>query len=295
MTNLKMHSNEVHTDAALVRRLLEVQFPHWAKLPLEPVKSAGTDNAIFRLGDDLSVRLPRIGWATGQIEKEFLWLPKFAPQLPLEISVPLEKGIPGEDYPYDWAIYRWLEGENLSLEQISDPNQAAKDLAQFLRALQAIDPTGGPTGGRGVPLSTRDEGTRESIAEMHSMIDMAAATRVWDAALKAEEWNREPVWFHGDLLPGNVLFNSGRVEAVIDFGGLAVGDPACDLMIAWSLFSGESRQVFRETLEVDDATWARGRGWMLSQAVIFVPYYLETNPLGVARAIHAIKEVLNGA
>jgi aminoglycoside phosphotransferase (APT) family kinase protein len=291
-----MHEDEVDTDASLVRRLLGTQFPQWANLSIEPVPSAGTDNALYRLGEDMVVRLPRIHWAVGQVVKEHEWMPKLAPQLPLAIPDPLEMGEPGEGYPWHWSVYRWLEGENKSIETVPDPLQAAVDIAHFILTLQHIDPTNGPPAKehnlRGIPLSMRDEGTRRAVKALHGMIDTNLVTAVWESALQAPEWNRTPVWFHGDMLPGNILFHQGRVHAVIDFGGLGVGDPACDLMIAWSLFSGESREAFRSALEVDDATWARGRGHALSQALIFIPYYLNTNPAGVRNAWRAVEQVL---
>ncbi|MDJ0533892.1 MAG: aminoglycoside phosphotransferase family protein [Xenococcaceae cyanobacterium MO_207.B15] len=279
-----------------MRHLLTSQFPQWANLAIKPVLSAGTDNAIFRLGHDMSVRLPRIDWAQAQVDKEHEWMPRLAPHLPLAIPLPLAKGEPDEKYPYNWSVYKWLKGENASIEQLLDPCQTAIELAQFITALQQIDTRGGPLAEehnlRGVPLKTRDKVTRESIATLKDTIDTNAAFAVWEEALQALEWNNKPVWFHGDLLIGNLLFERGRLSAVIDFGGLGVGDPACDLMIAWSLFSGESRKVFRESLKVDDATWARGRGQALSQAVIFIPYYLNTNPIGVGYARKMIKEIL---
>ena len=295
MTAGKMHDNEVYTSTSLVGRLLAAQFPQWADLPITPVNSPGTDNAIYRLDDDMAMRLPRIHWAVDQVDKEHNWLPQLAPFLPLTISVPLAKGKPGEGYPWHWSIYQWLEGDNTTIDHIADPCQAAIDLAQFITALQRIDTAGGPLAAhnsRGAPLAVRDTVTREAIAALHGMIDADSALAVWETALQAPEWDRAPVWFHGDLLPGNLLFEQGRLSAVIDFGGLGVGDPACDLMIAWGLFSGESRDVFRTALAVDDATWERGRGHALSQALIFIPYYLDTNPVGVGNARHMIDEVL---
>ncbi|MDJ0741898.1 MAG: aminoglycoside phosphotransferase family protein [Xenococcaceae cyanobacterium MO_167.B27] len=296
MSSKKMHANEVSTDVSIVRHLLTSQFPQWANLAIKPVLSAGTDNAIFRLGHDMSVLLPRIDWAQAQVDKEHEWMPRLAPHLPLAIPLPLAKGEPDEKYPYNWSVYKWLKGENASIEQLLDPCQTAIELAQFITALQQIDTIGGPLAEehnlRGVPLKTRDKVTRESIATLKDTIDTNAAFAVWEEALQALEWNNKPVWFHGDLLIGNLLFERGRLSAVIDFGGLGVGDPACDLMIAWSLFSGESRKVFREALKVDDATWARGRGQALSQTVIFIPYYLNTNPIGVGYARKMIKEIL---
>jgi aminoglycoside phosphotransferase (APT) family kinase protein len=295
-----MHEDEVDTDAALVRRLLAAQFPQWADLPIRPVLSAGTDNAIYRLGADMAVRLPRIHWATGQVDKEHQWLPRLAPLLPLAIPVPLAKGAPGEGYPWHWSVCRWLEGENATVERLADLRQAAMDLAQFVAALQRIDATGGPPPGphnfgRGEPLAARAAPTRKAIAalEEQGTLDTGAVTAAWEAALRAPAWRGSPVWIHGDLSSGNLLARQGRLSAVIDFGGLGVGDPACDLMVAWTLFSGESRDAFRAALAVDEATWARGRGWALSWALIFIPYYLDTNPVGVAHARRAIDEVLS--
>ena len=292
MPPAKMHAGEVDTDASLVRRLLRGQFPQWADLPIKRVESAGTDNAIYRLGDDMAVRLPRIHWAIEQVDKEHQWLPRLAPLLPLAIPVPLAKGAPGEGYPWDWSVQWWLEGENATIEPVADLRQAATDLARFIIALQRIDPTDAPPAGRGVPLALRDAAMRAAIAEVRGLLDTDAVTAAWDMALEAPEWDRSPVWVHGDLLPGNLLVERGRLSAVIDFGGLGVGDPACDLMSAWSLFSGESRELFRAALGVDDATWARGRGHALSQAIIFIPYYLDTNPAGVRIARRVVDEVL---
>jgi aminoglycoside phosphotransferase (APT) family kinase protein len=293
----KMHADELDIDEQLVRRLLRAQFPEWADLPLARVRSAGTDNAIFRLGPDMAVRLPRIGWAVGQVETEHRWLPKLAPHLPLATPTLLAMGESGEDYPWRWAVYRWLEGESTSTAPLADSCEAARQLAGFLLTLQRLDPSGGPLARRGVHPAVQDTETRAAIAELLNLgvFDAAtarAATEGWEEALSVREWDREPVWVHGDMLPGNLLVRHGCLSAVIDFAGMGLGDPACDLMIAWGLFSGESREVFRRELEVDDATWARGRGWALSQALVFVPYYLETNPVGVQDAKTAISEIL---
>ncbi|MBN2502803.1 MAG: aminoglycoside phosphotransferase family protein [Anaerolineales bacterium] len=296
MPNTKMHANEIPTDAALVHRLLAAQFPQWADLPVRPVESSGTDNAIYRLGENLAVRLPRIDWAVGQVKKEHTWLPRLAPHLPLALPTPLAMGAPGAGYPWHWSIYQWLEGENASLEKLADPVQAAVDLAQFIKALQGIDTTGGPLAAehnlRGQPLITRDAPTRKAIAALDDMFDPRALTAIWETALAAPDWEDDPAWFHGDMLPGNLLVKDGRLSAVFDFAGLGVGDPAPDLMIAWALFSDDSRAAFRETLGVDDATWARGRGHALSQALIFIPYYLDTNPRGVAQARRTVESIL---
>ena len=281
----RMHADEVDTDIDLVVRLLAAQFPQWAGLPIRPVPSAGTDNALYRLGDDMVVRLPRIDWAIGDVEKEQQWLPELAPFLPLAIPVPLAKGQPGEGYPWDWSVYRWLEGEEATIESMADPRQTAIDLAQFIAALQRIDVTGAPPAGRGVPLAQRDAPTRAAIENLHGLIDTDAVTALWDAAIEAPVWHGPPVWVHGDLRPGNLLAVQGRLSAVIDFGGLGVGDPACDVMAAWMFLSAETRNVFRAALQVDHATWVRGRGWALSVGLIALPYYQTTNPdlAGIAR------------
>ncbi len=255
------------------------------------------DNAIYRLGEDMAVRLPRIPGATGQVDKEHQWLPRFAPLLPLSIPVPLAKGTPGEGYPWHWSVYRWLEGENATVERIANPRQLATELARFIAALQEIDPSGGPPPGqhnsfRGVPLVMRDAPTRAAIASLHGTLDADAATAAWEAALQAPAWHGPPVWIHGDITPVNLLAVQGRLSAVINFGFLGVGDPACDLIVAWNLLSAETHDVFRAALLVDDATWARGRGWALSVGLIALPYYQSTNPLLAGISRYAINEAL---
>ncbi len=291
-----MHEGEPETDPWLVRRLLAAQFPTWADLPIRLIDSSGTDNAIYRLGDDMAVRLPRIDWAVGQVAKELRWLPEFAPHLPLAIPVPLAKGLPGEGYPWDWGVYRWLDGAEVTIAGLADLDRTARDLAAFVVALREIDPAGGPPAGehnfgRGMPLALRDDATRGAIASLAGTVDTGAATAAWDAALRARVWEGAPVWVHGDIQAGNLLAVDERLSAVIDFGGLGVGDPACDLIVAWNLLSGTSREVFREAVGVDDATWARGRGWALSVALLFIPYYVDTNPVGVAGARRVLEEV----
>jgi len=293
----KMHADEVETDAALVRRLLAGQFPPWAELPIERVASAGTDNALYRLGDELAVRLPRIGWAAVHVGKECEWLPRLAPRLPLALPVPVAKGEPAEGYPFSWSVCRWLPGENATVERIGDQLQAALDLAQFVTALQRIDATAGPAAGRhisfrGMPLAIRDAQVRTAIASLDDMIDAGAASAAWKAALGVPEWRRAPVWFHGDLQSGNLLVVGSRLSAVIDFGCAGVGDPAVDMSVAWNLFAGEAREVYRAALAVDDATWARGRGWALCCALIALPYYRDTNPVLAAISRYAIEQVL---
>jgi aminoglycoside phosphotransferase (APT) family kinase protein len=295
-----MHADELDIDEALVGRLIAGQFPQWARLPVRRVRSSGTDNAIFRLGDALAVRLPRIHWAVDQVAKEQQWLPRFAPRLPLAVPVPLARGEPDEGYPHDWSVVPWLAGDNATAASLPDLLRAAADLARFLLALRRLETSGGPlpadpTTGRGVPLAARDGYTRSAVAGLGSLVDGAAVTAAWEAALAAPAWDGSPVWIHGDLQPGNLLADRGRLSAVIDWGSLGLGDPACDLIIAWTLFSGESRAAFRASLDVDDATWARGRGWALSIALVALPYYLETNPAITAASRQAIASVLADA
>jgi aminoglycoside phosphotransferase (APT) family kinase protein len=294
MTAPKMHADEVDTDVDLVRRLLATQFPQWAELSIDPVVSYGTDHDIYRLGDHLAARLPRIAWATKQAAKEAEWLPKLASHLPLAIPVQLAMGQPAEGYPFEWSVYEWLPGENAN-ETIADLDQAAVDLAAFVAALRGVDATDAhprPFGSRGAPLAELDKNVRRAISELGDRIDAAAAVRSWEESLSASAWDGADVWVHGDLLPGNLLVIDRRLSAVIDFGGLNVGDPACDLQPAWNVFAGDSRARYRAELQVDDASWLRGRGWALYQAVMALPYYWDTNPGMIRQASHALAEVL---
>jgi aminoglycoside phosphotransferase (APT) family kinase protein len=291
----KMHADEVETDAALVRRLLAGQFPHWAGLRIEPVASYGTDHDIYRLGHDLAVRLPRIAGAAKQAATEAQWLPRLAPDLPLAIPVPLAMGRPAEGYPFDWSVCTWLPGENADSATIEDLGQAAADLAGFVTALRQADTTRAPPRprrGRGGPLAALDERVREAIAQLGGRIDGAAALRSWRESLSVPGWDGPKAWVHGDLLPGNLLVTGGRLSGVIDFGCLNVGDPAVDLLPAWNVFTGDSRARFGAELGADGASWLRGRGWTLCQAVLALPYYWDTNPGMVRQASRALANVL---
>jgi aminoglycoside phosphotransferase (APT) family kinase protein len=292
MSTEKMHADELEIDASLVRRLLAAQFPEWAELSIESVPSAGTDNALYRLGDDMVVRLPRIHWAAEQPELEHEWLPRLAPVLPLAVPVPRALGAPDEGYPWHWSVCSWLDGENATLDRIVDQHDTATALGEFVAALHRLDPDGGPEASRGVPLAQRDRRTREAIAQLADTFDVDALTLAWEAALDAPAWDGPPVWIHGDLQSGNLLALDGRLRAVIDWGCLGVGDPACDVMPAWTYFTAETRDAYRAALPVDDATWARARGWALSVGVIALPYYVRSNPVLAGIARRAIDEVL---
>jgi aminoglycoside phosphotransferase (APT) family kinase protein len=285
-----LHDNTVHTDVALVGRLLAAQFPRWADLPICPSPSAGVDNTLYRLGDDMVVRLPRSGWSGARVDKEQRWLPWLAPRLPVAIPAPLGRGRPAEGYPWPWSVYRWLDGENPTSERIADPRALATALAGFVAALRRIDPTGGPPAGQ--PLALKDAPVRAAIDALRGMIDTDAVTAAWDAALRLPAWTGPPVWFHGDLAPGNVLLVNGRLSAVIDFAGMGVGDPSDDVRVAWNLLPADAREIFRAALRMDDATWARGRGHALAQALAQLLHYRDTHPAPAATVRQVLRAIL---
>ena len=291
-----MRADESHIDVSLVERLIAAQFPQWAELPIAPVAESGWDNRTFRLGAELTIRLPSGDWYARQVDKEQRWLPVLAPQLPLSIPTPVAKGVPGEGYPYSWSVLRWLDGEPASAETIGDLTEFATALAGFLAALARVDARDGPAPGphnfwRGGPLTTYEQETLDAIEVLGARIPRRAVVAAWEDAMDAT-WRGEPVWFHGDVAVGNLLVRDGRLAAVIDFGTSGVGDPACDVVIAWALLSGESREAFRTTLAVDDATWARGRGWALWKSLIMLAGHLDGDPEADALPRHVIEQTL---
>ena len=288
-------TDSVAIDANLVGRLIAAQFPQWAHLSIVPIEPGGWDNRTFRLGDRMSVRLPSAAAYAAQVEKEHRWLPEIAPHLPLPIPTPLAKGAPGDGYPWGWSVYGWLDGKPAKAGLIGDLSRFSRSLAGFLAALQRIDATGGPPAGqhnfhRGGRLVVYDAQTRAALSTLSDRIDTAAAEDVWAAALDSE-WQGKPVWVHGDIASGNLLLRDGELSAIIDFGSSAVGDPACDLAIAWTQFSGESRRAFRAALRLDDETWARGRGWALWKALITVAGY-DSNQREAEDSWRVINEVV---
>ena len=277
-----MADERIEIDAGDVQALVAAQFPQWAGLPVTPVVPGGWDNKTFQLGERMKIRLPSAARYVAAVEKEHRYLPGLAAHLPLPIPVPLAIGAPGAGYPYVWSVYDWLEGETASPERISDMPAFATALGEFLLALQAIDASDGPPAGehnfhRGGSLSVYDAETRACIAALGERIDGPGALEVWEAALAAE-WLGKPVWVHGDIAVGNLLVRDGRLVAVIDFGSAAVGDPACDLVIAWLLFSEESRSAFSRAVAADAGMWARARGWALWKALLVMAQDLRTHP-----------------
>ncbi|CEG57855.1 aminoglycoside phosphotransferase family protein [Legionella fallonii] len=294
----KMHENELEIDEGLVHKLLKNQCSHWANLLINPILSSGTDNALFRLGSEYVVRLPRIEWAPGSINKsinkEYEWIPKIARLLKISVSEPLFKGNPEEFYPWVWTVTKWNEGHNPNFEEDKEYELLAKDLALFLNDLHEIKLSDGPTSRRGIPLKTKelDEETRKAIGELEGEIDLQSIASLWNQLSNVPYWNKEPVWVHGDFLPGNILVQGNRLNAVIDFSDLGIGDPACDLVIAWSLLNSHSRRIFRENLQhIDDDTWERGKGWALSIALIMLPYYKNSNPVLATLARRMLENV----
>jgi aminoglycoside phosphotransferase (APT) family kinase protein/RimJ/RimL family protein N-acetyltransferase len=288
---VRMHVDEVETDADLVRRLLREQHPQWADRWIERVPSAGTDNAMYRLGDDLAVRLPRIDWAVQTVAKEQRWIPQLAPHLPLAVPLPVAQGEPTDAFPHPWGVVQWLPGRLATVDLLDDPEQAARDLAAFVRALREVDATDGPRHTRGASIRKGDEMVRQGVAGVADEVDVDELLEVWSEAVAAPEHAGPPTWFHGDLSHLNLLATDGRVTGVIDWGTCGVGDPAIDMILAWSLLPPGAREVYRDELGVDDAEWARGKGWVVT-GVFGIPYYHYTNPVLVADKVRAIEAVL---
>jgi aminoglycoside phosphotransferase (APT) family kinase protein len=296
-----MHANEALIDDDVVLRLVAGEFPQWSGLAVTEIPSSGTVNAMYRLGDSLTVRLPRIAGGVSDIEKEFEWLPRLAPLLPVRIPTPVALGEPAGGYPWPWLVQEWIPGAIAVAGEVREPVGLAEDLAGFVRAMRAIElPPGGsvfgridvPAAYRGGPLSSQDEQTRAALVQLEGWIDAATALAAWESALAAAPAT-SPCWVHADLMPSNLLLNGGgRLAAVIDFATAGVGDPACDLIPAWNLLPTAGRAVYREALGVDDDAWERGRGRALSMALIQLPYYRQTNPGIAANAQHVIDEVL---
>jgi aminoglycoside phosphotransferase (APT) family kinase protein len=289
----KMHENEIVTDEALVQRLIAARHPQWASLPIRRLTIHGTDNAMYRLGDHMVVRMPKIDWAVDGITKEWHWLPRLGPYLPVAIPMPLALGEPADEYPYPWSVTAWVPGRNPVVGSIPDPARLARDIAGFIRAMQRVDlPSGPPTG---KTLRQRDPQVRSDIEALRDEIDADAVSAVWEEALALPDHDGPPVWVHADVAPGNLLLHADRLHGVIDFTGVGVGDPSIDMQVAWNLLPLEVRPTLKDALDVDDATWLRARGRALAQALVQLPYYRETNIPLATNARHVIRQVLTEA
>jgi aminoglycoside phosphotransferase (APT) family kinase protein len=290
-----MHADEIDISGDLVARLVAGQFPQWAGLPLRRVRSTGTVNALFRLGPELVVRLCRVPWAVGDEAREQRWLRLLAPYLPVAVPVRVAVAAPTDDYPWTWSVLRWLPGRNPVPGNLTAPDALAADLAGFVRALRAVDLPDGPRAYRGGPLAELDEKTRTAVAGLDGVIDTRAAAAIWRAALDTPDWAGPPSWLHADLLPGNLLTRRGRLTAVIDFATTGLGDPACDLIVAWTVLPAGARRAFRAAVGCDDATWVRGRARALAMALGGLRYYRDIEPTLAAEARYTIGQVLADA
>jgi aminoglycoside phosphotransferase (APT) family kinase protein len=292
---MKLHHGELDIDASLVRRLLAAQHPQWADLSLAAAPSTGTVNAIYRLGDDMYVRVPRVREWAADLDKEMRWLPRLVPRLPLAVPEPLAAGRPSPDFPLPWAVYRWLDGEpwpGAVANDGPDQTRAAVDLAGFVTALRGVEMSGAPRSSRDRPLSARDAEARGAIEQTRGLVDADAVTAAWEASLAGPAWDGRSVWTHGDLLPPNLLVARGRLHAVLDWGNAGAGDPALDVLPAWSTFDDTGREAFRRELSIDEPTWLRARGFALHQALMIIPYYRDSNPAFVAMALRTVDRVL---
>lgn len=295
MLTPKLIPDEFDIDQSLVSRLIRRQFPRWADLPIAKVASPGTENAIYRLGDDMAVRLPRQSLFAETVDTEFRWLPRLAPLLPLDIPVPLARGVPDDEYPVQWSVHRWLDGESLTDQPDVDPFNVAERLGRFVAALWRIDTTDAPLSARARTVSTdANEKVYRVIRELGAdgTVDPKLATAIWEDALAAPGWDGPPVWIHGDLFSMNMLARERRLTAIIDFSLVGLGDPACDMLPAWTLLTAPTREVFRAASGVDSATWTRGRGWGLRAGLGAVIVYRGVNPVLAAAGQHAITETL---
>ncbi|MFT4327932.1 MAG: aminoglycoside phosphotransferase family protein [Wolbachia pipientis] len=283
----------------LVKKLIEQQFPQLADLYVRPVECSGIDNRTFHLGEKMLVRLPSSENYALQVPKEQKWLKILASHLSLSIPEPVAMGQPSKHYPWNWSIYKWIEGKSANMISIDnlDLQNIAFQLAQFLNELHKIETEDGPSAGlhnywRGGHVKIYDTETRDAIKELYDFVDIKAAISVWERAVSSK-WNKSLVWVHGDLASSNIIVKEERLIAVIDFGCMGIGDPACDLVIAWTLLRDESREIFRSNLCLDSDTWARACGWALWKALITLVSLKDRTSLEAIEQKRIINDVLS--
>lgn len=264
--------NPVHITADLAHKLIAEQFPEYAHLPIVSVKKQGHDNRTYRLGSNMLIRMPTADSYALKVPIEQEILPQLASYLTVRIPAPIRMGAATHDYPYPFSIYKWLEGTSINLLVLDNVylEKLAFDIANFLKELQSIDCVDGPTPGqhnwwRGDHASVYDKGAREQILKLSNTIDANKAINIWEQASKTK-WNKPPVWIHGDFYVGNMLIKDGKLSAIIDFGGMGLGDPACDLVIAWAYLEGKAREIFIQEMALDNDTWLRAKAWALWKA-----------------------------
>lgn len=279
-------------DRELVHRLVEKQFPEWADLPITFVQSSGTVNLIYRLGEELCVKLPRTGNSLADLERELAWLPRLSSRLSLLTPVPVARGAPDEGYPFPWAVFQWLPGENLEPNDTGALPDTGRRLAAFVTELGALDDREAPRSSRDAALSADDPLVVAAFEVLEGVVDVSALRDIWERALGVPVWRGPHGWTHGDLIPPNLLARDGRLSAVIDFGLIGTGDPAVDLIPAWAVLRGKARTVFREATGADEFAWQRARGYALRQALRIVPYYRESKPSFAGMAIDTIREII---
>ena len=284
----------------LARKLISQQFPEYVSLPIVDVEIQGHDNRTYKLGDNMLIRMPTAKTYALKVPKEQELLPQLAKRLSISISTPIKIGKPSADYPYPFSIYKWLSGKsiNLLMLTVQEKERLAFDLAKFLKELQAITDVEGPEPGqhnwwRGDHISVYDKGAREQITELAEVIDVTRALALWDHAC-ATKWNKQPVWIHGDFAIGNILMDGEKLSAVIDFGGAAVGDPACDLVIAWTYLSGKAREIFISEMDMDADTWLRARAWAIWKATFELCQISDKNRFNESLQKRIIDDVING-
>ncbi len=291
-----MSPEKFNVTTEIVERLISEQFPHWSNEVVKPVDKGGWDNGTFHLGDDKLIRLPSAEYYVAQVAKEQTWLPKLAPQLPLPIPTPLAQGSANSEYPWPWSIYNWIDGAPANEQNITDMDQFADDLAGFMKVLQQASTDDAPPAGqhnffRGGDFSIYEKQSRHSIEALEDRIDGEAMTQIIDDAV-ASSFDDTPVWVHGDIAPGNLLVKDGQLSAVLDFGCCAIGDPACDLVITWTFFTGSARDAFRNAFDSDQATWQRARGWACWKAMLVLQNPDATNAPEAVNSMRVVEDVI---